>query len=176
MSVSKQDWKDFHAGMWSQAESAGSAAVEAFDLLVAAANSIDGVKFLELTDPDNPDSVNALVSQAANLMSQSITELEGLQLKGNQRRFANKNAIAVSEEALRAVSSCSFSFNQIDSEQVRGWTLARSDVQEDGTGFDTVSSDVSSKASSVNYTLKASLEAATGAVADLSDVSQIGMF
>ncbi|MDE3203516.1 MAG: hypothetical protein KGQ66_04770 [Acidobacteriota bacterium] len=176
MSVSKQDWKDFHAGTWSEADSAGSAAVDAFDLLIAAANSNDGVKFLELTDPDNSDSVNALVNQAARVMSQSVGELEGLQLKGNQRRFANKNAIAASEDALSAVNQCNFAFNQIDTDQVRGWTMARDAVEEDGTGFDSVSSDVSSKASSVNYTLKACLEQATAAVADLSEISQIGMF
>ncbi len=176
MSVSKQDWKDFHGGTWAGAESAGTAAVEAFDGLIEAANSGDGVRFLELTDPGNSDSVNELVNRAARLMSQSVEEMEVLQLKGNQRRFANSNAISVSEEALRAVSQSSFAFNQIDTEQVRGWVPAREGVEEDGTGFEAVSSDVASRAGSVNDMLKSCLEGAAFAVANLSNVSQIGMF
>jgi hypothetical protein len=111
-----------------------------------------------------------------NASKDALTAIEGLALKGNQRRFANKNAISTSDEAIGALNQYSRACGMLVEDLVRGVRLEHEEVARNNSAISNVKDgDLKDRLRDAQLTLKIVYDHATDKVAALAAIDKIGV-
>lgn len=177
MGVSKQDWKDFHSNKWvgGPVKPALDELMQACDGLVAAIDGGDVPAFLAYTE--NEGKLMSAATKAMQAAQDASGAIRNLRLEGNQRRFANKAAIAASDAAANAVTQYYQACGLLVSGLVRGVLAEYYQVQENPSAIADVksSSDLEERLEGERYRIKECYDFATDKVAALAAVEKIGV-
>lgn len=176
MGVSKQDWKDYNSNQWlgGQVKPALEGLTQAFDGLAAAIDGGDVSEFLAFTANDG--KLMAAAQKAMEASSEALHAIERLKLEGNQRRFANKAAIAASDSAFNAVGQYHHACGLLVEGLVRGVQLEHDQVEKDPSTMPAIKSgDLSERLGGERYRVEECYDFATGKVAALAAVEKIGV-
>jgi hypothetical protein len=177
--VSKQDWKDWYDNKW--AGSGGcvekcQAAMAAFDSTVDSLNGNEPEKFLSLTGGEADDGLHKTTIAASWAVSEAEEELKRLELKGNQRRFANATAIDANDLAINKVNQCTYALSLVDTDLVRGVKPEHDAVQSDPSAMTGIKDDLVGRLRATKSRIEGSLGEADQAAKYLVSITQIGRF
>jgi hypothetical protein len=176
MGVSKQDWKDWYSNAWSGSDikAKHDALVQAFDDFVAVIDAEDAAAFLEWSKDFG--KLREPVIELNHALSTAVEAIKKLALEGNQRRFANKNAVSVSDEAIERVRGYFRIVDQLDTELVRGLTPDYEAVAASAGAMTNVKSgDLSHKLLSSQLSVKDGYSDADEAAKALAAIDKIGV-
>lgn len=176
MSVSKQDWKQWYDKHWDSCNRLTVAVTQAFEETITAVSSGDADRFLSLTGGETDDGLHKTTNAAEHALSEALEAVQDLNLKGNQRRFANQEAIDASDGAIQATSSLLMVVSQVDTELVRGVQPEREAVQADASAITGIASNLNDRLNSTLYMVKGALSSADSAAQRLAGISKIGRF
>jgi hypothetical protein len=175
MGVSKQDWKNFQSQVWLGSCKQGfDALMLAFDGVLTAINTGDAPGFLAYTESGGNLMIAAQV--ASGSATDAFHAIGDLRLDGNQRRFANKSAIAASDQAYIGVDNYCMMVDNLVTELVRGVSIEHDTVAEDGTKIgDIKDGPLPTKLGSYQANLRNTFTSANGKVDTLAAIDKIGV-
>jgi hypothetical protein len=128
--VSKQDWKDYQSKTWAGlVKPTMDELMQEFAALSAAIDGDDAATFLAYTQDDG--TLMQAAMKASSASGEALTVIQDLALQGNQRRFANKNAITVSDAAINSVMQYHYACDLLVTGLVRGVQLEHNAVDQD---------------------------------------------
>jgi hypothetical protein len=176
MGVSKQDWKDYQSNKWAggPVKPALDELMQAFDGLTTAIDAADAPAFLAYTEDEG--KLMQAATKAMQASQDAVTEIKLLRLEGNQRRFANKSAIAASDAAINAVTQYHQACGLLVSGLVRGVLAEYYQVKDNPSAIsDVKSGDLEDRLDGERYRIKECYDFATDKVAALAAVEKIGV-
>jgi hypothetical protein len=176
MSVSKQDWKDYHSKQWAggSCKPAVAELLKAVDDALAAIDGGDVGEFLSYTEDDG--KLMAAAQKASSAASDALSAIEPLRLDGNQRRFANKTAISTSDAAVASVKQLQYACDLLVTGLVRGVRLEHDQVERDPAAMASVKSgNLVSRLNSERWTIQSCVDDADAKLAALAAVDKIGV-
>lgn len=176
MGVSKQDWKNFESNIWvgGQVKPALDELTQEFNALYGAIDGDDTATFLSYTESDG--KLMQAAQKASSAASSAVQGVRDVELKGSQRRFANKNAIATSDAAIASVEQYHMACDLLVTGLVRGVQLEHDRVAEDQAQMATMKSgDLKERLQSEERRIKACYDDATVKVAALATIDKIGV-
>jgi hypothetical protein len=129
--VSKQEWKDYQSNTWlgTDRKSGLDDLMQAFDGIFKAIDGGNATEFLAYTESNGKLSAAAL--KAYNAGDKALTGIKALRLEGNQRRFADKNAITTSDAAIASVEQYCVALEVFGQGLIRGVSIEHDSVASD---------------------------------------------
>lgn len=176
MGVSKQDWKDYQSNTWlgGGCKPALDELNDTIEELVKAIDTGDASEFLAHTQDDG--KLMTAVQKMWQAVEQALDKIRSLKLEGNQRRFANKNAIATSDDAIGSVSVLENAVTIFMNGLVRGVRLEHDQVENDPSAMASMKSgDLEQRLRHEQAGIQSCYDGATQAVAALAAIDKIGI-
>jgi hypothetical protein len=176
MGVSKQDWKNYASSQWGGGEvkTTLDELVEAVGRTFAAMDSGDAAEFLSYTKSDG--KLMEAAQKAASAASTAVEGMQKLALQGNQRRFANKAAIAACDDAVNAVQQYHMALSLLVTGLVRGVQLEHDQVENDPSALAQVKSgDLGERLEGERHRVEDCYTWAVAKVTDLAGIEKIGV-
>jgi hypothetical protein len=174
--VSKQDWKDYQANTWTsgQIKTSYDELMQAFDALYAAIDGGDAATFMSYTEDDG--KLMQAAQKASSAASDAVHGAQALALEGNQRRFANKQAISTCDAAIAAVDQYHYACDLLTTGLVRGVRPEYESVSEDNANMQAIKSGgLKGRLESEQSRIRGSYEEAQTKVAALAAIDKIGL-
>jgi hypothetical protein len=176
MSVSKSEWASWKTSQWVGCQKTVGEMLKSFESAVLAVDTGDAPTFLRLAGGEAADGLHQTTNAAMHAVSPASDALEGLSLKGNQRRFANSGAIDTSDTAIKTVKTLNLVVNQVDTDLVRGILAEYATIRDDQTQIGNVGPGLSRRLSDTVTTIRSTYDDTDKAVQDLMDITKIGLF
>jgi len=174
--VSKQDWKNYQTNTWlgTDRKSGLDGLMQAFDGLFKAIDGGDATEFLAYTESNGKLSAAALT--AYNAGDKAREGIKALRLDGNQRRFANKNAITTSDAAIASVEQYCMAIHTLGQGLIRGVSIEHDAVASDPAALAQIKSgNLADRLGSERDTIKACDDEANTKIAALAAIDKIGV-
>jgi hypothetical protein len=173
--VSKQDWKDYQSNVWlaGSRKLTWDGLVQAFDGTLGSIDNGDAPAFLAYTESGG--KLKAAADDASNAAIDAEKDLKGLRLEGNQRRFANKNAIATSDAAISAIEEYSLALDVLSRDLVRGVLIEHDAVADDPAAMAAMKDKLVPRLGDALSTVRACNDSTTTKVAALAAIDKIGI-
>jgi hypothetical protein len=173
MTISAQDYQQWHDSQWVGAWRAVGEVVQAFQNTLAALSNSDANRFVGLTGGEAPDGLHKTTDAACELVYTAKEKLKGLQLPAEQRKLASPNAIATFDAAIKELDQLSYALGLVQTDLVRGVRPEYEDVRDDGESIKTVAAgDLPDRLRNTVYRVEACFadtEPAVDALVNLSD-------
>ena len=171
MTVTAEDYKQWHDAYWVDTQRASREVVESFKETLAALSNSDAPKFLLLTGGDAPDGLHQTTNRAESAANSAFKRLQELALSDDQRKKASKNAIGTVDEAIRELDGLGDVLTEVQAGLVRGVRLESEAVRENAAEIKTIAQ--SGFTNRLQDTLSAIERALTGS--DQAVVALIGL-
>jgi hypothetical protein len=140
MSISAQDYQQWHDSQWLGAWRGVTEVVQAFQNTLTALSNSDANRFVALTGGEVPDGLHKTTDEACELVATAKDKLKGLELPEQQRKSANPNAIATFDTAIKELDQLSYALGLTQTDLVRGVRPEYEDVRDDAEKIKTVAS------------------------------------
>jgi hypothetical protein len=177
VSVSKHDWKNFQSQMWlGSCKPSYNSLMMAFDGVLTAIDGGEVTEFLAYTENDGKLMIAAQI--ADDSFTNALHAIRELGLEGSQRRFANKNAIAVSDAAINMVDQTQTLAGQLVTDLVRGVRTEHDMVKENQEKLAEIKADnfgLTRKLRNAQSSIKNCFEDANEKVNALAAIDKIGV-
>jgi hypothetical protein len=177
--VSKQEWKDWYDKNWVATGGCVEkcqAAMAAFDSTMEAVSNGDADRFISLTGGEAHDGLHKTTGAASWAVSEALEELRKLELKGNQRRFANESAIDANDLVLNKVDQLNYALGLVDTDLVRGVRPELEAVQADPSAMGGFKDNLGGRLRSTKARIEECFSPADQAAKYLVSITKIGRF